>query len=517
MTIDGISKAMNIRRKNIAQHCLAAIGGLLLAWLFKDFPFADAVAPFSWSLVATGVGITGLFFRTARRAWLPILLLLAGYAVPAIWSAATGSSLAALTWLPLMMAAMLLSALSPAFLLAATGAMAFQYTGALAVLKNDITGFPVSGSVSYFLGFVGAAGALLWTSVAVNVIQKVRYWELVYARAVIMSAMLAWFALASGARAAVLALIAAAVVYVVRAVIRSLTLHKPLRRTLAVLSMVLLFIPLADLGITGFYTPGSTSTVWPILVKRSEATQRELDPGRETGSMRTRLQFWRQAGLALLTRPQGHGPASYTYVSLEYQDKPMVWSGSPHNFLALAAVEGGWLHLTVWLVVLVIAVYRAARCSGAALAMLAAGSVVMSFDVFSSQPIQNLLWLAIVGRGIGAGRATTFKTSNTSQISAGAGLLVTLGAGLAAAVLFYVPCDRDCDPIKRFRGHPASNTATLAELEANPTDGRWDDFREYYPLWFGLEQRWANAKLRTGDVDGYLQLIQHYPYHSVDN
>lgn len=505
-------------RTELLAHALAAGGGLVFAWMLRQFPFADAVAPFSWSLVATGIVATCLLLKRVQRVWLPAAVLLMGYGLPALWSLAAGSSLAALTWLPLMAAALLLSSLSPAFLLAATAGLAFHYTGALAVLKNDINARATSGSVTYFLGFAGAAGTLLWTRLAGVVVGRFRYWQAASLLAVVLAADLAWLALASGARAAVFGLVAAVIVYVGREFLLRRSAPEVFRNSMVALLAVIILVPAVDVGVTKFYTPHVNSTMWPVLIQRSEATQRELESGRSSGSMRTRLQFWRQAGLALLARPQGHGPASYTFVNHEYQDRPMVWSGSPHNFLALAAVEGGFVSMAAWLFVLALALWRALKHSSAAAALLAAGVVVMSFDVFSSQPVQNLFWLSIIGFALGTKSGEPDTSVSLPLVPIGSvALSGTVIVGIAAALLFYIPCGDRCDSVVRYRGHPGSNSSVLSALDNAPADDRWDAFKSHYPLWFGLEQRRANAWLQAGDSTAYLKLIRHYPYQSVDN
>ena len=196
----------------------------------------------------------------------------------------------------------------------------------------------------------------------------------------------------------------------------------------------------------------------------------------------------------------------------------MLWSASPHNFVALAGVEGGIAGALGLVVLIVLAATRAARSRPAIFTALLSSVVVMSLDVFSSQPVQGLLWWAVLGTALSVqppvSRRTTRVRGRAYWLVA---LLPVLILGSLASVRLNLPCGVGCDPLERFAGYPDKLGTLLRTLADRPTDPRWDRWLSLYPKSFALDKALADAKLSGGDYSGYLALVLQYPYQSVDN
>lgn len=498
----------------LGQHAIALVSGLLLSRAFTRYPFGDAVAPFVYVLVAVAVVLGFVVIRPAPRVALPVAGLLVVWAVPTLYSMALGSSWSGLTWFPVILAVVLVSGLSPAFLLGAVGLTVVEFAGTLVLLKVQMNVPNASGSVPYFLGFVGAVGAFVWQGAANRGAPGtwlLRVWAVL---ACLLAASGAWMALASGARAALLALAVGVVIGVGGALLHGRSGSRRLKRAAGLLLVTLLLVPVVDVGLTSFFAPGSRSTMIPVLTTRAAATQSEL--GASGGSFRTRLEYWKQAGNTMLRRPQGHGLGSYQHVNHAYQHEPMLWSASPHNFLALTAVETGLPGLLALLSVIALAAYRAFHWRPHLLAALAAAAVVLSLDIFSSQPIQVLLWWAVLGAALASGELPSRPVRPGAVVSARLLLLALVAVAGAAAVRFAVPCQGACAPLERYAGLPRLLSSELDELAAEPADPRWNRWGELYPMAFWLQHAHAEARRRAGDLDGYVELLQRFPYQSVD-
>lgn len=494
---------------------VACLAGLAFTRLLRQYPFGDAVAPATYTFLAVAFVLLLALWRRPSRAAIPVGLMLLLWAIPLSFSLAPGSSWASVTWYPVILAVVMLSALSPVFLLTTTAVMALDNAGALVILKNDLTGSQTSGTVPYFLGFVGVVGSCLWFALAYRVAAKSRWGAVSIAGSVCIASLCAWMVLASGARAAVLGLVIAGISgLVIRRI--SLGSRNSRRRLLLALVGLIIATGLWDVGLTRFYSPPSTSTILPVLSARTGAAVSEIDRG--TGSMSTRLQFWREALNATLARPMGHGPGSYAYVIHTYQDRPMLWSASPHNFVALAGVEGGIAGALGLVVLIVLAATRAARSRPGILATLLGSVVVMSLDVFSSQPVQGLLWWAVLGAALSVQPPDSRRTAPVRGRAYRLALLLpVLILGSFASARLNLPCEVGCDPLERFAGYPDKLGALLRTLADRPTDPRWDRWLSLYPTSFALDKALADAKLSGGDYSGYLALVRRYPYQSVDN
>ena len=497
------------------KHLLAVFGGLGLSRAFHDYPFGDTPAPLEYTLIASVAVLALVFVRPSPRVALPLSLLLLIWATPVLYSLAPGSSWAMLTWFPLILAAALLSALSPAFLLTVTGLTLFEYAGTLVILKHVLTASQGSGSVPYFLGFVGAVAAPLWLGAAHTIrLTRLLSW-VATALACVLAAAGAWMALASGSRASVLGLAVGAGVSIVVVLVRTRRRPGGMRRTLLLISLSILLVPVLDYGLTSFYAPGEVSTMIPVLAQRSQATTSELEGSLERGSFRTRIEFWKQAWTALKARPLGHGIGSYTHVNHAYQQKPMLWSGSPHNFVALTAVETGILGLLALFAVVAIAAYRTFRWSPSLLGALTASAIILSLDIFSSQPIQYLLWWAVLGAALAACPVQTPPRLQFGTLTTCVAVTALLLLSSAAAARFAVPCQSGCEPIERYAGLPRMLRETLGELQ-DSADPRWTEWERLYPLAFWLQQARAETRAREGDLNGYIDLLRRFPYQSVD-
>jgi len=497
------------------KHLLAVFGGLGLSRAFHEYPFGDAPAPLEYSLIASLAVIAFAIVRPTPRVTLPLSLLLLIWAMPVLYSLAPGSTWAILTWFPLIFAAALLSALSPAFLLAVTGITLFEYAGTLVILKHEMMAAQGSGSVPYFLGFVGVVGAFLWLGLA-HAMRHSGLWSwAATVLACVFAAGGAWMALASGSRASVLGLLVGAGVSTLAVLVRQRSRAGGMRRAVILTTVVLLLVPVLDYCLTSFYAPGATSTMMPVLDQQSQATQSELRGSSTGGSFGTRLEFWKQAWIALKARPLGHGLGSYPHVNHHYQQKPMLWSGSPHNFVALTAVETGIPGLLALFTVMVLAAYRTFRWRPSLLGALTASAAILSLDIFSSQPIQYLLWWAVLGAALAARPAQRppGRESGTSSIRILVAALVLLSS--AAAARFAVPCQAGCEPIERYAGLPRMLGGTLEELQG-AADPRWAEWERLYPFAFWLRQARAEAMAREGSLDGYMDLLERFPYQSAD-
>lgn len=497
-------------------HAAALVAGLVLSRMFFDYPFGDAISPVSYTILAMLIIMAFLALRPSTFVSLPVSLLLLAWSVPTLYSLAPGSSWAFVTWIPVIVATVLLSALSPAFLLAATGLTLVEFAGPMVILKHELTASHVSGSVPYFLGFVGAVAAILWQGIANTLVRNGIQSLIGASLASVMAASGVWLALASGSRAAVLGLAVGAVAGGVISVIHSWTRRRALRSTSALLLATVLLVPVLDIGLTRFFAPGATSTIVPVLTKRVAATQSELE-STTGGSFKTRLEFWKQAGTALGARPFGHGPGSYSHVNHAYQEKPMVWSGSPHNFLALTAVETGVPGLLALLAVIALATYRALRWRPSRFAALIAAVVILSLDIFSSQPIQYLLWWAVIGAALAAGPKRAVPAEPTARVASRVLLGATLVLSSAAALRFALPCEADCDPIARYAGHPRALSAVLTDLQLDASDLRWEQWKKLYPFAFWLRHAHAATSLQEGDIVSYVELLMRFPYQSATN
>ncbi len=497
------------------KHLLAVLGGLGLSRAFHKYPFGDTPAPLEYTLIASVAVLAFAIVGPSPRVALPLSLLLLVWATPTLYSLAPGSSWAMLTWFPVILAVTLLSALSPAFLLAVTGLTLFEYAGTLVILKHALTGAQGSGSVPYFLGFVGAVAAPLWLGAAHTLrLRRLLSWAAT-ALACVLAATGTWMTLASGSRAAVLGLAASAGVSIVVVLVRKRRRPGGMRRTLILISLSILLVPVLDYGLTSFYAPGAISTMIPVLAKRTQATQSELEGSLGGGSFRTRIEFWKQAWTALKARPLGHGIGSYTHVNHAYQQKPMLWSGSPHNFVALTAVETGIPGLLALFAVVAIAAYRTFRWSPSLLGALTASAIILSLDIFSSQPIQYLLWWAVLGAALAACPAQTPPRLQLGALTMRITVTALLLLSSAAAARFAVPCQSGCEPIERYAGLPRMLGETLGELQ-DSADPRWTEWERLYPLAFWLQQARAETRAREGDLNGNIDLLRRFPYQSVD-
>lgn len=198
----------------------------------------------------------------------------------------------------------------------------------------------------------------------------------------------------------------------------------------------------------------------------------------------------------------------------------MVWTASPHNFLALAGVEAGVMGAIALLAVLFVAAARAVRRRPYVFSMLIGAAVVMALDVFSSQPVQGLLWWAVLGSALVIDPRASKPGVERRSRARGWTVFPTvaiLGLGLASSARMNVPCTTGCDPLTRFAGHPGLLQPTLAQLMEDPADARWDEWRRLYPMSFWLDKAFADASLAKGDPSGYVGLIHRYPYQSVEN
>lgn len=497
--------------------------GIVFSRVLREYPFGDAIAPFMFTLLALTIVTLAAPYRPARYAVNPLIVVLfiGVLAIPA--SMAAGSSWAMVTWIPLVLLSAILSSLSPFFLLTVTGIVSFEFAGPLVILKHALTGSQVSGSVPYFLGFIGAAGAPLWLRFAYRILSqdslKLRWRKTISIASIAVAALCVWMTLASGSRAAVVGLLAGGALAFVLGIARTKERRK-WKRAAALLALVLALVPVFDIGLTRYFMPGATSTVIPVLSQRVAAATSELS--RSTGgSFRTRIEYWKQAWDALKVRPLGHGPGSYAHVNHAYQSKPMVWSASPHNFLALIAVEAGVPGLLATILILLLAFYRASKADIGILAALAAATVIVSLDIFSSQPIQNLLWWAVLGAALAAGPNNAQRSTPIQKRRFGITTIMVallLAGSLAAALRLESACEAEnCDPIVRYGGHPAKLRPLLRELIQSPSDPRWEQWEARYPLAFWLRHARAEAANAHGDASLYHQLVQWYPYQSANN
>lgn len=502
---------------SLLRHVTGIVGGLAFAAALTNYPFGDVVAPIWWTVAGAGVTVALLAFRSPNRAWVPLALIIISWliTVPSSW--APGSSWAVLTWIPLVIVATLASALTSAFLLTATAVTLIQQAGALVILKNDMQGFQVSGSVPYFLGFIGVVGAVFWQGLSSRKIPL--HWpkRVVRVLSAVVAAGCAWMALASGSRAAVLGLLVATVGAAFLTFARSRYLGGSWRRGAKMLLVTILLVPVLDIGLTSVFATTARSTVLPVLIQRGQATQYEL--GKESGSFRTRLQFWRQAMEAAANRPQGHGLASYAQVIHTYQDRPMLWSANPHNFLALSAFETGVAGFGVLLLAIGMALAQSIRWSTTRFAALVGSGAIMSLDIFSGQPVQGLLWWAVLGAALASGpEASEPSTVHRKAVRlAGMTLMLSCVIALGASARFYAPCKSSCNQIARYAGHPGSLYPLLAQIHKVPDDLRWVELKELYPHSFWLDSIHADSQLAAGNVAGYFDLLRHYPFQSVDN
>ncbi len=211
-----------------------------------------------------------------------------------------------------------------------------------------------------------------------------------------------------------------------------------------------------------------------------------------------------------LRAPSGHGPGSYGHVSHAYQTVPMLWSGSPHSVWALAAVETGVPGLLALIALAGVAFISAMRRRSALAAALVAGSVVMSLDVFSSMPIQSLLWWGVIGAAYGP--------PSRVRPEVGVPLFLVFVAVVVAAIVasarLSLPCDENCEPIERYGGHPEYLSPPVLAVDASLADARWSLWKEKYPLAFWLASAHASSRAPT-NPGAMLEVLRDYPFQSA--
>jgi hypothetical protein len=254
-------------------------------------------------------------------------------------------------------------------------------------------------------------------------------------------------------------------------------------------------------------TFGTGGTIAPVVTGRIEATVVALnEDGPNSGN--TRLALWRQAAMAVGARPLGHGPGSYAHVILAYQDAPMLWSASPHNMWALAAVETGIPGLALLLALTAVAARSAWRRSPAAFSALVAATVVMALDVFGSMPIAATAWWAVVGTALSAERSPV----QWARLSGTVGLVVVIAIALLLANRLAGPCVDSCEPIVRYGGLPRLVGYPVI-IGDDPMDSRWALWSDRYPTASWL--RFARAGI-SNEPEALLNILRAYPYHSAE-
>jgi hypothetical protein len=480
--------------------------GALLGWGSQSWSWTDTPAPASWVIVSLLV-VIALLPRVAVP--VPLLIYVSVAALGLVGTLAVGSSLAAATWWPIVVLAFMFGRSSPAFVLGLVAAVLLRDAATLVILEVTPSRFTMSGSVQYFLGFIGAVGAPMW--LAVSLARGAPPWRRsLSVLALVMVALSTWAVLASGSRAALLGLVAAIAAGVLYLAWSSPRRPVPWRRVAISMAVVVLLVPVIDVGL-GRVVGNGGSTIVSALSRRTASTIREIETTVGATSSTTRIAFWSQALMAARERPLGHGLGSYGHVNHAYQNEPMLWNASPHSVWALAGVETGVLGTLALLALVIGGLLVAARRRSPAMPALLAGTAVMSLDIFSSMPLQGLLWWAVIGAAYGPG----IGTQGPRRWLVSTALVGVLSVSVVLAVRFASPCDAGCKPLEYFAGHPRFVGTPTQLLGDDPTDPRWDVWGEYYPLAYWLAHARATAEL-TRDPTAMLSVLRMYPFQSPE-
>ena len=501
----------------VAQNVVGALLGVALALQLRETPLGDPTAPTSW--VFASVLVVLALFRTA--AFIPLLAVLGVLAISLGSSLAVGSSWAAMTWMPIIIAVVAASRLSPAFILTLVSVALLRDGATLVVLYQVFNATFQSGSTPYFLGFAGAVGAFFWFRVALDTTRSMAH-SVSVAVAVLMSAVSVWAVLASGSRAALLALGMGLMVLAAGWVVRKPRVSLRSRSLLGVVVTIVVLVAGLDLGLGWAFGTGR-STIAIALGPRVQDTIAEVDQvrsgqpsdaqvrQREPGNVGYRLAWWGQAASAVMQRPQGHGLGSFAHVTHAYQDAPMLWSASPHNIWLRVAVEGG-LPAVLALAGLVVGGFVVAwrRGSVAAAAALLAATVVMTLDVMDVMPVQSLVWWSAIGTAWGrAGEA-----KGMLRLGAAGVLIAVLATSVYYSVRLSAPCGEGCDPIVQYGGHPRIAGPPRGVIGSDPADARWGSWAELYPYAFWLRHAHADTMRETDDT-ALLRVLSAYPFHAA--
>jgi hypothetical protein len=492
------------------------VGIAIGVWVQASFVVRDTPSDPFLSIVAATFAVTVAW----RLRFPPELALLGAVAVAtASWSMALGSTWAALTWWPVAFAAVAAGRLGPHTLMGATLYLLLENAPAVALIQAG-TGAPgFSGSPLYFNGFVGAVAAPIWMAYSLSRGSGLLT-SASYSAGSLITALAIWMALASGSRAAILAM-AMAMAFVLLAYILRLTSGQqvPWARSLGTVVLVSGLVWFVDISINMMFTDAVSSIV-SVLATHVDSTVSEI--GTSTGSIGTRFAYWAQAWEATVARPSGHGLGSYPHVIHAYQRHPMLWSGNPHSIWALIGVELGLAGVILLGVLVARALARGITMRSATIAPLVAAAVVMSLDVFSSMPIYASIWWMSIGTafapvGLSEAPARTGRPSRLLHFVTVAVIIGVCTAAIAFALRLAADCTAPCEPILAFGGNPQVIGQPLSAIGYSPGDHRWDVWESRYPLAFWL----AADRARSSEVDSHgprlsLELLARYPYQSPD-
>jgi hypothetical protein len=479
------------------------VSGLLTAWATSGVPWGDTPAPVAW---VVGAGLL-LLVWALRRPPLIVGMLYATILVSSLpWSLALGSSWAAVTWLPVLVAALELSRASRAFILAMTGFLLVRDAVPMVILAT-MMGPGVSGSPLYFYGFVGVVAAPIWFRLAVEP-QASIHGRILKSAALILSALAVWAVTVSGSRAAIVGLAVVVVAALLGPRLAKLRQRGSWVPTLSALAVAAILVLIIDVGLGAAFGTG-LSTAVPAVTERAAVTAVEVE-GANTSLGGIRVPLWWQAAVALGARPLGHGAGSYAHVNYAYQDAPLLWSGSPHSVWALAAVETGVPGLVALLALVIGGLWVAARRGSPAMPALLGATAVMSLDIFSSMPLQSLIWWAAIGAAWGPSGSLKGWVGRATSIA----LAVVLVLGVYMGWRLAAPCGKDCDPIAWYGGHPRLVGAPSQVIGDEPDDPRWEAWRQRYPLAFWLAYGEAMARTER-DAAALIDLLRAYPFQSA--
>lgn len=482
------------------------VGVLLGTLVASTYAWTDAPPAIAWVL-----GGAALALLQVWRGSTPLALgaLLTAWLLGGVASNAVGSTWAALSWWPLTLVAFAAGRRSHTVVLVATAILLFRDVATPILLSQTFGSASMSGSVQYYLGFLALAAAPLWAALAVRPARSLPD-RFMAAVAIVMAALAMWLALTSGSRAVFLGLGAGTVavtMQVARHVIasRSVVWRSALLAAASIVGLALV----ADVGLGRAFGVGQSPVVVAIEGRVTATAQEVQDETRSLGGVR--LPLWRQALMAAVARPLGHGPGSYEHVNHAYQNEPLLWSGSPHSVWALAAVETGVSGLVALLALVLGALYRAWRRGSATMPALLGATAVMSLDVFSSMPVHSLIWWALIGAAWGPDEKPAPRWGVwTGRVV----VIAVLVVAVTAAFRLASPCDAGCDPIARYGGHPDLVGLPLPVIGTDPTDPRWAEWRALYPYAFWLAYSETQARL-TVDPEAELDLLRAYPFQSA--
>lgn len=487
---------------SLRDYCVGLVGLVLVLSLWQR---VDTIynEPPVWMLVLSIVALV----LWNRNVPLTLLLFWLAGLVTLVWSLGPGNTIVAFLWESLLVVAFLAGYMPVA---AVVGLVLLSLDGYLNVVALASFGMQsyLSGSIGYVAGAIGAATAVLGVAIAARV-GTIGVGRVLAAICGVVGLTLA---LASGSRAVYLGLATGIVLVLGRQVF--VRQWSTLRLTgLAIVSILVVVLMLEHIGGYTVITPA-----W-----QAKATVDQTVAAVEShGILTQRLRFWHQGLNTALEYPFGTGIGTYPATTHAFQQYPMLWSSSPHNYLVQVLATGGWLRLALVLLLLVACLRVGFRetawpwtCAATAL------GVTTLFDVTGGYPKVMVLTFMLHGAGYFQGKRYEFETERVGRTGNRLALVLQRGGVLALATTiawWYWPCSGDMCVVDRYLGMDQKVLPVLARADETERAELFQRLRELYPrsLWV-LQAELAYTTDASARLTLEREIAETYPLQHPDN